>query len=97
MNQLEQPIDMHAMYRMQTEAGFECGIQMHAHQVQSMAERMRAIVAVSAVLVSMSDKDMFKVSSWMQGGLVDAIHVIASDAEHELERMHERAMKEKEQ
>lgn len=89
-----QPIDLHAIYRMQSQAGYTHGVYLHAHQVQDMASRLRSISAISAVLVAGCDPEMFKMSGWMQGGLFEAIHVIASDAQAAIERAHDSAVKE---
>ena len=84
----EQPVDVHAAYQSQAACGYDRTLSLVPGQVQGIASRLRGISAISALLIA-AEGDQLKLSSWMRGGLQEALHDLAEDAHYVLERQNE--------
>lgn len=90
----EQALDVHAVYQQQSTCGFVHGLSFSAHEVQSIAARLRGISAISALLIAVGDRDTLKLGDYMESGLNEALHVLAEDAHSILEYRNNRVQKE---
>lgn len=86
----DQPLDLHQVYREEMQCGYDRDLLLHAHTVQSIQSRLRAINVVSAVLFA-GDTLGTKMSDWMRSGLIEAVHALSADAAASIEEANTRA------
>ena len=84
------PLNLHAIYRQNRACGFDVATELRHHEAEGLAGRLRAISALSAVLLTTSGPEV-ELGPYLQHGLVDAIRFLASDAMDDLEHANERA------
>lgn len=82
--------DLHQEYRYATERGFTSDLVVAQHQIQRLHARMQGIATISAVLMTEYDGGT-ALGEWLTGGLVDAMHCLASDSAEDLDDINERA------
>lgn len=93
MNQERKPLNLHDVCLEQRACGFDNGLHLLSHAVQTIATRVRGIQAISAVLLVDDSLDC-TLGAHLRYGLVGAIHALASDTEADFEQANEAAMKE---
>ena len=84
------PLNLHAIYRQNRACGFDVATELRHHEAEGLAGRLRAISALSAVLLTTGGPEV-ELGPYLQHGLVDAIRFLASDAMDDLEHANERA------
>ena len=84
------PLNLHAIYRQNRACGFDVATELRHHEAEGLAGRLRAISALSAVLLMTGGPEV-DLGPYLQHGLVDAIRFLASDAMDDLEHANERA------
>ena len=84
------PLNLHAIYRQNRACGFDVATELRHHEAEGLAGRLRAISALSAVLLTTSGPEV-ELGPYLQHGLVDAIRFLASDAMDDLEHANDRA------
>ena len=84
------PLNLHAIYRQNRACGFDVATELRHHEAEGLAGRLRAISALSAVLLTTGGPEV-DLGPYLQHGLVDAIRFLASDAMDDLEHANERA------
>ena len=84
------PLDLHDAYQEQSACGYEHDLRLHKHQVQEMAERLRGIASISAILIAEGGGYDVKLGDWLRGGLIGAIHSLTQDMQKDLERANDR-------
>ena len=84
------PLNLHAIYRQNRARGFDVATELRHHEAEGLAGRLRAISALSAVLLTTGGPEV-ELGPYLQHGLVDAIRFLASDAMDDLEHANERA------
>lgn len=82
------PLDLHGAYQEQSACGYEHDLRLNKHQVQEMAERLRGIASISAILIA-EGYDV-KLGDWLRGGLIGAIHSLTQDMQKDLEQANDR-------
>ena len=85
------PLDLHGLYQQQKACGYTRSLLLTPSTVQNIAARLRSISAIGAVLAAGTDEELLAVGNFIQGGLIDAINILACDASYELERADEHA------
>lgn len=90
----EQPVDLHDLYRQQSQGGYDKPVNLEQCEASSMAASLRGLVAVTAVLQAGIDGDCLTLSNWFKGGLLDAVHELAVNTQYTLEAANSRAEKE---
>lgn len=88
-----QPINLHELYRLQTDIGYDRSLTLPPHVLQDLAVHLRGISAVAAVLTAATDEETINLSSWMNSGLLDAVRTLTEGASDILYRADERARK----
>lgn len=89
-NQEKQPVNLHAEYRQQSECGYVRDLVLSAREVQAVTSRLRGITAISALFIAAGDSETLKLGEWLEGGLNEAIHALAEDANSIFEWRNER-------
>ena len=84
------PLNLHAIYRQNRACGFDVATELRHHEAEGLAGRLRAISALSAVLLTTGGPEV-EIGPYLQHGLVDAIRFLASDAMDDLEHANDRA------
>ena len=84
------PLNLHAIYRQNRACGFDVATELRHHEAEGLAGRLRAISALSAVLLTTGGPEV-ELGPYLQHGLVDAIRFLASDAMDDLEHANDRA------
>ena len=84
------PLNLHAIYRQNRACGFDVATELRHHEAEGLAGRLRAISALSAVLLMTGGPEV-DLGPYLQHGLVDAIRFLASDAMDDLEHANDRA------
>ena len=88
-----QPLDIHGLYRAQSECGHANSATLYAHQIQGIAARMRGITAITSILIAAGDEDAMTLGRGMRSGLREAIHELAQYTAYDLEQTSEKARK----
>ncbi|WP_423459401.1 hypothetical protein [Ottowia sp. VDI28] len=88
-----QPLDLHGLYNLQTEEGYDRCVTLPPFVAQSLAMHLRGIDAVVSVLSAARDTEALKLSDWMSGGLIDAVDALSSGARDILYQAAQRARK----
>ena len=86
--------DLHAEYLHAEVRGFAHDLTLRAHQVQKINTRLQGITVISAILMTQGEGGM-EFSEWMSGGLVDAMHCLATDSMSDFEQINNCAKKQK--
>ena len=71
---------LHDVYQQQAECGYDKDLLLPRFTLQSIAARLRGISAISAVLLAGEGADV-SLGDWMRPGLIEAVGVIAEDAQ----------------
>lgn len=89
----ESPVDLHALYRQQSQCGYDNPLTLLQCEAADMAASLRGLIAVTAVLQAATDSDGVVLGDWIKGGLHDALHQLARDAQATLEHANTRTEK----
>lgn len=87
----DQPLDLHALYRMNADCGYTDRIDLPAHTASSIAASLRGIRAITAILLVATDTDVLTLGEWLQSGLVEAVDSLADGICTALEQGKERS------
>ena len=90
----ESPVDLHDLHRQQSQGGYDNPLNLERCEASSMAASLRGLIAVTAVLQAGMDTDCIKLGDWLKGGLLDAVHELATSTQYTLEAANSRAEKE---
>lgn len=89
MSKDHQPLDLGQSARRRAACGFEDELLLRSHQAAGLARRLRGIGAVAAVLTAENDNShsptAMDLGNFLRAGLVDALAMLAKDAECILE------------
>ncbi|QXL83271.1 hypothetical protein [Comamonas sp. NLF-1-9] len=81
-----EPLDLHEIYMAQAFGDFSAGVRLGAFDARRLAQRLRGIEAISAVLLACGDDNRLRISARMLSGLADAVHALALEAIDVLDR-----------
>ena len=84
-------LNIHEEHLRVTACGFDRDLTLKADTVQSVAQHLRGIIAVSAVL-SIENQDI-TLGEWLRCGLVEAVQGLAFNAYSQLDRVNTHARK----
>lgn len=86
----QSPLDLHDLYHQQEAAGYSRDLTLPSHVVQSLAQSLRGINAVTAVLIA-GDNETLRLGDWLRGGLIEAANALSWSMSNDLERANEHA------
>lgn len=87
----ELPLDLHALHKKQSRCGYDNPVNLKQFEASSIAASLRGLAAVTAVLHAGVEREHLKLSDWLQGGLLDAMHELTANAQYVLEAANSRA------
>lgn len=88
-----EPVNLHGLYRFQSECGYDNDLTLSAYQVQNITRRLRGIRAITGVLMAAGFREDLSLGDYLEGGLKDAVYALACDADADLEQANAKARK----
>lgn len=88
-----EPVNLHGLYRYQSECGYENDLTLSAYQVQNITRRLRGIRAITGVLMAAGCREDLSLGDYLEGGLKDAVYALVCDAGEDLEQANAKARK----